>query len=105
METNEELDNLIKEKADQLNRAVESSRKYYGYEVGSGHYEPMDLFETVLAFDSKSLLETEFETLLAKRFMPLGWEHALISFEAEADRLRTKIDHWKKKELPPWNGA
>ncbi len=103
METNEALERQIKEVLAKLDDAVKNSRKFYRKEVGSELFQPMDLFEVSIASDTVSLLETEFDILIAKRYKPGRWEEALKSFESKAEALRRNIEHAKKRELPPWN--
>ena len=103
METNDELDKQIKKVLKSLDEAVENSRKYHAIHEIPGPTRLWDLFEVSIASDTVSLLEAEFEILLAKRYKPGRWEEAIKSFENKAKILRRNIEHAKKRELPPWD--
>lgn len=103
METNEDLDRQINDVLKRLDDAVENSRKYYVMHEIPSPAKLWDLFEVSIAFDTTSLLETEFEILIAKRYKPGRWEEAIKSFENKAEILRRNIEHAEKRELPPWN--
>lgn len=100
IEINEELDRNIKAVLEQLDKAVENSKKYYAVEVDKVEYQSNDFFETALAFDTVELLMARFELLLAKRYKISGWEQAAEIADEQIKRLDNNITHWEKREFP-----
>jgi predicted metalloenzyme YecM len=99
--TDRELDLQIKKKLKGLDKASSNEKHFLGKELKEGQeIVPMDFYEMAEAFDTTSLRRIELDILLAKRYRFDGWEKTTELLEIQAEELRNKIVHWKKREFP-----
>lgn len=102
---NDDLDTKIKEVLRKLSTASQAYQERFIKPVlvplSERHEVPtQDIFELALAQDNISLLEAEYELLLAEKYPQNFTEQAVKHLRDEKARLEARLESWGKREFP-----